>query len=145
MENITLFGKEGHENPRICVRRHEYAYTCSKSAYAYTSMCMHARVLETMKDKFFALKMRFGMNPTSFRRHSKPLFSHYIKPYIVSFQKIQKILRENLRFTRNSKSNREFFKKHPQVNFLLIGTLFGLDLRVLKFTNQFCLVVNRFD
>ena len=50
---------------------------------------------------------------------------------------------ENLRFTRNSESKREFFIKHPQVNFILIGTLSGLDSRVLKFTNYFCLVVNR--
>ena len=85
------------------------------------------------------------MNHTSSRSLSKPLFSQYKKPYMVPFQKTQKILRENLRFTRNSESKREFFTKHPQVNFLLIKTFFGLDFRVLKFINQFCLVVNRFD
>ena len=64
------------------------------------------------------------MNPTLPRSYSKPLFSQYIKPYMVPFQNTKKILRENLRFTRNSESKREFFTKYPQVNFLLIGTFF---------------------
>ena len=51
------------------------------------------------------------MNPTSSGSHSKPLFSHYIKPYMVYFKNTPKILRENLRFTRNIESNREFFHK----------------------------------
>ena len=33
-----------------------HAYASFMYAYAYTSMRTHARVLETMKDKFFALK-----------------------------------------------------------------------------------------
>ena len=32
-----------------------------------------------------------------------------------------------------------------QVNFILIEIFPGLDPQVLKFTNHFCLVVNRFD
>ena len=108
-------------------------------------MCTRARVLETMNDKFSTLKLRFGMNPTLFGNRSKPLFSQYKKPYMVPFQNTQKIRRENLRYTRNSESKREFFTKYPQVNFILIGTFLGLDLHVLKFTNQFCLVMNRFD
>ena len=96
-----------------------------------------------MKGKFFALMLRFGTNLTSSRSHSKPLFSHYIKPHMIPFQNIQKILRKNLRFTRNSESKREFFTKHPQVNFILIMTFFSLDPQVLKFSNHFCLVVNR--
>ena len=43
------------------------------------------------------------------------------------FQNTQKILRENLKFTKNSESKRDFFTKHPQVNFNLIGNFFGLD------------------
>ena len=62
---------------------------------------------------------------------------------MVPSQNTQKILRENLRFTRNNESKREFFTKHPQVNILLIETFSGLDFWVLKFTNKFCLVVNR--
>ena len=81
------------------------------------------------------------MNLTSSGSHSKPLFFNYIKPYLVPFQKTEKILRENLRFTRNSESKREFFTKYPQVNFILIETFSGLDPRVLKFTNHFYLVV----
>ena len=51
------------------------------------------------------------MNPTLFGSHSKPLFSKYIKPFIVVFQNTQKILRENIRFTRNSESKMEFFSQ----------------------------------
>ena len=72
------------------------------------------------------------MNPTSSGKYSKPPFSQYKKPYMVPFQNTQKILRENLKFTRNNESKREFFTKHPQVNFLLIGNFSGLDLQVLR-------------
>ena len=88
---------------------------------------MHLGFWKPMKGKFFELMLRFGMNSTSSRSRSKPLFSHYIKPYMTPFQNTQKILRENLRFTRNSESNGEFFTKHPQVKIILIGTFFGLD------------------
>ena len=64
---------------------------------------------------------------------------------MTNFQNTQKILRENLRFARNSELKRQFFTKHSKVNFNLIGNFFGLDPRVLKFTNHFCLVVNRFN
>ena len=47
---------------------------------------MHTRVPETIRDKFFALKLRFEMNLTLSGSRSKPSFSHYIKPYMVSFQ-----------------------------------------------------------
>ena len=85
------------------------------------------------------------MNPTSSGSHFKPLFFNYIKPYMIYFENTEKILRENLRFTRNSGSKRKLFTKHAQVNFILIETFSGLDPRVLKFTNHFCLVVNRFN
>ena len=58
------------------------------------------------------------MNPTSSGSRSKPLFFNYIKPYMVPFQDTQKILGENLRFTRNSESKKELFTKHPQVDFI---------------------------
>ena len=58
------------------------------------------------------------MNPISSGSRSKPLFFNYIKPYMVPFQDTQKILRENLRFTRNSESKKELFTKHPQVDFI---------------------------
>ena len=119
-------------------------------------ICIHgpvyiAKVLEAIKDKFFlTLKLRFGMNPTSFGNHSKPSFFNYILPNMVYFKNTQKkkkknFLKEDLRFTRNSESKRKFFTKYSQVNFLLIETFSSLDLWVLKFTNQFYLVVNRFD
>ena len=138
---------KGHPNPRECVRKHAYAYSCFRLVYSCVCLCTHAKVPETMKDKFYALKLRFRMNLTSSRSRSKPLFFffQYKKLYMVHFQNTQKILRENIKFTRISKSKREFFTKHPQVNFLLIETFSGLDLQVLKFTNQFCLIVNRFD
>ena len=51
---------------------------------------------------------------------------------MVPFQKTQKILRENTRFTRNSESKKEFFTKHPQINIFLIEAFSGFDLRVLS-------------
>ena len=72
------------------------------------------------------------MNPTSFGSHSKPPFFNYIKPYMVYFKNTQKILRENLRFPKNNESKMEFFTKHFQVNFLLIETFSGLNLRDRK-------------
>ena len=62
----------------------------------------------------------------------KPLFLNYKKPYMIPFQKTQKILRENIRFTRNSESKREFFTKHFEVNNFLIKAFSGLDLGVLR-------------
>ena len=54
---------------------------------AYTSMRTHVKVPETMKDKFFALKLRFGMNPTSSKSCSKPLFSQLYKAIHDTFSK----------------------------------------------------------
>ena len=51
---------------------------------------------------------------------------------MVPFQNTQKILREDLRFTRNNESKKVFFTKHPQVNFLLIVTFSGLNLSSLR-------------
>ena len=84
--------------------------------YASMDLRMQPRFQKPMKSKFFALKLRFGMNPTSFGSRSKLLFFNYIKSYMVYFKHTQKILRENIRFTRNSESKKEFFIKHPQVN-----------------------------
>jgi len=88
---------KGHGNPRACVHKHAYVYACSKTTYAsfmhvyaYMGMHTHARVPETMKGKFSALKLRFGMNPISFRSLLNPYFSQYKKPYMVPFQNRQK-------------------------------------------------------
>jgi len=89
---------------------------------------MHVKVLEIIKDKFFCIKTWFGTNPTLSGSCSKPPFSNYIKPYTVPSQNTQKILRENIRFTRNSELKREFFTKHPQGNIFLIEAFSGLDL-----------------
>ena len=72
------------------------------------------------------------MNPTLPGSHSKLPLSNYKRPYIVAFQNTQKILRENIRFTRNSESKREFFTKHFEVNNFLIKAFSGLDLGVLR-------------
>ena len=66
MNKIKLFlENKGHENPRAYVRIHAYAHACSRPAYAcfmpmyaYTGMCMHVRVLETMKNKFFYIEAK---------------------------------------------------------------------------------------
>ena len=73
MNQIKLFFKtKDHEDPRAYVRIHTYAHACSRPAcacfmhaYIYTSMCVHVKVPEIMKDKFFCIKTWFGMNPTS--------------------------------------------------------------------------------
>ena len=137
MNQIKLFFKtKDHEDPRAYVRIHTYAHACSRPActcfmhvYIYTSMCVHVKVPEIMKDKFFCIKTWFGMNPTLSGSCSKPPFSNYIKPYTVSFQNTQKILKENIRFTRNSESKR-FFTKYLQDNIFLIKAFYGLDVRV---------------
>lgn len=72
------------------------------------------------------------MNTTSSGSHSKPLFSHYIKPYMAAFQNTQKFLKENTRFTRNSESKTKFFTKHLQVNIFLIEAFTSLDLGVVR-------------
>ena len=69
------------------------------------------------------------MNLTSFESHSKPPFPNYKKAYIVHFQNTQKILRENVKLTRNSESKREFFRKYTKVNIFLIKAFSSLDLR----------------
>ena len=114
-----------------------YAYIGLRHVYAGTDLCTQLRFQKPIKSKFFALMLRFGMNPTLSRSRSKPLFSHYRKPYMAPFQNTQNIQRENLRFTRNSESKREFFTKHSQVNFVLIGTFYGLDLSSLRFLITF--------
>ena len=80
MENITfykqinLFWKvKGQGNPQP-------AYAGLMHAYAGTNLCAQLGFQKPMKNKFFALILRFGMNFTSFGSRSKPLFSHYIKP-----------------------------------------------------------------
>ena len=54
---------------------------------------------------------------------------------MVPFQNTEKILKEKIRFARNSKSKKEFFTKYPQVNIFLIRTYFGLDLQISRFAN----------
>ena len=83
-------------------------------------------------------------NPTSSRSRSKPPFLNYRRPYVVAFKNTQKILMENIRFTRNSEPKMEFFTKHPQVNIFLIEAFSGLDLEVLRLLIT-CLIMNRFD
>ena len=97
----------------MCTHTHvcTHAPDLRAHANAYTGIRVHARVPETMKDKFFAFKTWFGTNPTSSGCRSKPLFFDYKKPYMVPFQHTKKILRENKRFTRKSESKREFFHK----------------------------------
>ena len=52
---------------------------------------------------------------------------------MVYFQNTKKILRENLRFTRNSEPKREFFTKHPQLNFIWLGPFLALIFEIWKF------------
>ena len=86
----------------MAVRIHAYAYTRLMHAYAGMDLRMQLGFQKTMKDKFSALKLRIKMNLTSPGNHSKPQFFNNIKPYMVYFKNIQKILRENIKFNRNS-------------------------------------------
>ena len=69
---------------------------------------MHARVLETMKDKLSALKLRFRRIPHRLGAVSNPRFSHYKKSYMVPFQNT-KNPKGKFKIHRNSGSKREFF------------------------------------
>ena len=62
-----------------------------------------------MKDKFSALKLRFGMNPTASRSRSKPPFFNYMKPYMVYFKK-------------------GVFHKTSSSQYFLIGAFSGFDI-----------------
>ena len=108
-EQINLFLESKRpRKPSACVRRPEPAYVGLMNAYVGTDLHTQLGFQKPMKDKFSTLMLRFGTNPTSYESHSKPLFSHYIKPYMTLFQNTEKILRENLKFIRNSESKREF-------------------------------------
>ena len=131
--------------PSACVHRQGPTHAGPMHAYAGMDLCTQLGFQKPMKDKFSALKTEVWNESHIVWSRSKPSFFNYIKPCMVYFQNIQKILRENLRFTRNSESKREFFTKHPQVNFLLIEAFSSFDLRVLMFSNWFCLIVNIFD
>ena len=109
-------------------------HTSCMRTHTWACVCMH-EFQKLWKASFSALKLGFGTNPTLSRSRFKASFSNYKKPYRVPFQDTQKILRKNIRFTRNSESKREFFTKHPQVNICLIRTYSGLDLRISRFVN----------
>ena len=68
----------------LAMRMHELA--CTRSfLHMYTGLILrtNSNFQKTIQDMFFAFMLRFGMNPISPRDHSKPLFSHYKKPYMV--------------------------------------------------------------
>ena len=94
------------------------------------------RVSESYKRQVFCIKLRFGINPTSFESSSKSPFFNYIKPYMVYLRNTQKIQRENIRFTRNNKSKRKFFIKYSQVNVCWLD-IFWLWSLSCKITNHF--------
>ena len=102
------------------------AYVSCMRTHTCMGMCVHARILEAIKDKFSA----FETNLTSSVSCSNPSFFYYKKSYMILFQNTLKILRKNIRFTRNSELKREFFTKHSQVNIFLINAFSSLDLRV---------------
>ena len=152
MENITFYEQiklflenKRPRKPTICIRRPKPAQASMMHAYACTNLHTQLGFYKPMKGKLSALMLRFGMNLTSFGSRSKPLFSQYIKPYMAPFQNTQKIRRKNLRFTRNSESNREFFTKQHLVNFLLIGTFSSLDLQSLRLLITFIFDCEQID
>ena len=120
-----------HTQARTCICRFD---ACVRRQWpTYTT-----RVPKTYGRKFFLhLMLRFGMNPTSSESRSKPLFFNYIKPYMVYFKNTEKILRENLRFARNSESKREFFHKTSSSQFSFDWDLFWSWSFEFKITNHF--------
>ena len=115
MENVTFYEQinlflenKRSKKPQASVHRPKLVYAGLMHAYVSTNLRTQLGYQKLIKDKFSALMLRFRMNLISSKSHSKPLFSHYIKPYMAPFQNIQKILNENLRFTRNSGSKRDF-------------------------------------
>ena len=135
--NKSIFGKLRPRNLRACIRIHAYTRACPQAVYAYTGLRMHVRVLETMKDKFFSIKYEvWNESHIVWKPFQTPIFN-YIKPYMVVFQNIQKILRENIRFTRNSESKREFFHKTSSSQYFLIGAFFWPWSLSFKITNHF--------
>ena len=116
-EQINLFlENKGQENPR--------------PSYV-------ARVLETMKGIFFCIKdWDLEWIPYCLEAFPSPPFFNYIEPYMVYFKKTRKIQREKIRFTRNSESKKEFFKKHPQVNIFRLRPFLPWSLS-FKITNHF--------
>ena len=65
---------------------HAYVYVGLMHAYAGTDLCTQLGFQRAMKGKFSALKLRFGMNPTSSGSCFKPQFFNYIKPYMIYFK-----------------------------------------------------------
>ena len=61
--------------------------------YAYMGMYMHARVLETTKDKIFYIKAKvWSESHIAWKLFQTP-FSQYKKPYMVHFQRNAKNLK----------------------------------------------------
>ena len=82
-----------------CVRRHRPAHA--------------ARVSKTYERQVFYINVEvWNEFHIIWEPFQTPIFSLY-KAIMAPFQNTQKILRENLRFTKNSESKREFFTKHP--------------------------------
>ena len=72
MNKKNLFlENEGHWNPKATYigLMYEYGYTGSRTQLGFQKL---------WKVSFSALKLRFGMNPTSFGSRSKPLFFNYM-------------------------------------------------------------------
>ena len=101
------------------MRMHELGYV-SGFLHVYVGLILrtHRDFRKTKQDKFSAFMLRFEMNSTSPGDSSEPLFSHYKKPYMVYFQKIQKFNEKTLRFTRNSESKGSFSQNTLKTYFI---------------------------
>ena len=76
------------------------------------------------------------MNPTLSGDCSKPLFSHYKKPYMVYFQKHKNPTRKTLKFTKNSESKKSFSQNTLKSIFFLLGHFLALIFE-FNITNHF--------
>ena len=93
MENITFYEQinlflesERPRKPSTYMHKPEPVYVGLMHAYSSTDLRMQLGFQKHMKNKYSAFMLTCGMNPTMSRSHSKPLFSHYIKPNMAPFK-----------------------------------------------------------
>ena len=120
--------------------------------HAHVGLILRARVgfqkhkkKKKKKNKFSALILRFGTNPTSFGSHSKPHFFHYIKPYVIHLQNIQKSHEKNLKFTRKIVNQKRVFYKIFSSQFYLFETFSSPNPLSLRLLIACLMTYNRLD
>ena len=114
-----------HTHTRVCART-------LKLLPVYACACIPWVCVYEMKSFFFfSFKFVWNESHIIWELPHTPILPLY-KAIKGTFSKRGKYTQDLL---ENSESQREFFIKHPQVMFCLLGSYFGLGLWVLKLTN----------